>query len=210
MLSLFAAVIVLLTALVAVTRSERLLLWCFRGKAVLIALYITVGEGSRLLRGLAAGLVLASAWAVHSLFVKEAAARGGPQRARYFEVSLQRSLLFSSCAILAVAPFALLKLGKEGAHSSLPYGVAVMLLGVLTIATRADRIAQGIGLITVGNGVFLAGVPLTQEETFSWLFSILTVGVYLLMTPLLFWVLLHRAERMSQDHEIEIHDELRG
>ena len=77
------------------------------------------------------------------------------------QASLLVALLLSVMAYLLVIP--VLPFAPSGAAVNLPVGLDVLLIGMYTLAIRREAVPQMLALMAIDNGVFYAGVSITDS-----------------------------------------------
>ncbi len=164
-----AALFILVTFLLMVSRQIQSVLRAFVWQSLLLALstlILAVLHGSLELVFVAAITVAAKAVVIPAVLTRtlgpELRARREIASAVNVPVSLLLMLGLSVFSYFLVAP--LLTGGTPGASVNLPLGLAALLIAVYTLAIRREAVAQVLGLMAIDNGAFFAGVAITSSS----------------------------------------------
>ncbi|HEY3375367.1 MAG TPA: hypothetical protein VGK02_09920 [Candidatus Aquicultor sp.] len=109
---------------------------------------------------------------------------------RWLLVNAPTSFLLAIGLMMLASHMATMIVPEQGPYATtLTVGLAVSMLGMLTIVLRKDAVVQVIGLLTMENGLFLVGLILTGGMPFF-----VEAGIFfdVLLTNLLLWVYLRR------------------
>lgn len=147
------------------TRGFAGLLWLLVVQATLLAAVaatIAVSSGAQHM-WLAVGLTVAVRVVAIPALLFRIIGTIGTRRERRPLVATRTALL-ASVGLTLVAFFVAGGIGLPGAFPSrnaLPVSLALTLIGLLLMVTRRKAISQAVGLITIENGIFLAGIIAT-------------------------------------------------
>lgn len=96
------------------------------------------------------------------------------------------SVIFIVIAYAVTHPFA--RIGQLHTHHTLPIAIGIVLIGLLIMITRTKALTQLLGLVTMENGIFLAGLSVTYGMPlivelgilFDLLIGVFIMGIFIL------------------------------
>jgi hydrogenase-4 component E len=167
--TVIAAVFILLTFLLMVSRQIQAVLHAF----VWQSLFLALSTFTLALIHHSVGLVLVGCITIAAKTVvipsvltrtlgKELRSRREIESAVNVPTSLLLMLGLSVLAYFLLAPF--LAGAPPGADVNLPLGLAALLVGVYTLAIRREAVAQMLALMAIDNGAFFAGIAITTPS----------------------------------------------